>query len=145
MLNKEEFIKKVENNNEGKWFQYKNIYKETSLVKMKKKIVNHVVIIDSVWLSVKVPESMGFESYKFDEFDIINEQFVIYSADAYNFGSPDDYGENSIYNDKGELVEEKVKNEVLSYADKDFITTDELDRKWDDLKNNNLSEYEVLK
>lgn len=150
MLSKEELITSIVSTENGKWFQYTNRYGQLSLVKMKKTILDIdgiiEVFIESMWLSVDDPETMAFESYELNDFDIINGQLVIHSADVYHFGSPDASDENSIYDDERGLIDEKVKHAVLSYADKDFITQDEFDNVWSDLKNKRFDKdkYEVL-
>lgn len=141
-MNKQTFLQYIK---EAKWFHVKGNYGQSFLVKMKPVTYPEIdTFIETLWLSKTDWEAMCFSEYDSSSWDFVNNQFVTNAASTYHFGSTEGSVEDSIYKESGELDVEKMKQKILNYARKDFIKSDELDKVWEKLQNNELSNFEIL-
>lgn len=141
-MNKQSFLESIE---KGKWFHVKGSYGQSFLVKMKTVTYKEIdTFVETLWLAQTDFESMTFSDYDTSNWNFENGEFITYGSSTYHFGSPDGSPEESIYTEEGELDVNKMKQTILGYAKKDFLSPAELDEAWEKLQNNDLSSYEEL-
>lgn len=140
MKTTEEFLEEIK---DGKWFLVKGTYNH--LVKMK--VFNYGekigTVITTLWLSLD-HESMCFSEYFDNDWKFEDEIFKTNSASVYLFGDTTPH-EDSIYDEDGNLNEDKMFKEILSSQPENFITEEELKKAWNDVKSNKYVEYPEIK
>lgn len=141
-MNSQEFLISIK---EGKWFLIMGKYDEHFLVKMKPVTLKDIdTFVETLWLSNDDWEAMCFSEYDSSSWEMANGKFIHNAAFNYHFGSPDGPEEDSIYDKEGQLDVTKMKEKILGYAKKDFITEVELNEVWDKIVAKDLSEFEIL-
>lgn len=141
-MNTQEFLESIK---EGKWFLVKGKYDEHFIVKMKPVTLEDIdTFVESLWLSNDDWETMCFSEYDSSSWEMVNGQFVHNAAFNYHFGSTEGPLEDSIYDEGGRLNVSKMKDKIMGYAKKDFITESELNKIWEKIVAKDFSEFETL-
>ncbi|MEK4006385.1 hypothetical protein [Paenibacillus sp. FSL H3-0333] len=125
----------------GKWFVVKGKYGGNYAVKMiKSKAYNKG--IHSVWLSANDPESMAIEDYLKGDWKYEDSKFERQGAGVYHFGSFE-IEEDSIYDEQGKVVLDKMVEEIIQNCEPGFVTEQEIVDTWNMLADDKLT-FEVL-
>jgi hypothetical protein len=130
----------------GKWFKVIGGNDTSYLVKLKNCSFDKDEKLIVLWLCSDETETMAFEELSLKEWSIEDGIMEIFSSGIYHFGAFEGAGdEDSIYDEDWKLNEEKMEQIVMKYAKKDFLTLTELRKKWTQLKENRVDDFEELK